>query len=356
MGRRTNTARWTGTRWRIDVQKDGVRKSFYSGTPGRTGQREANAKADAWLDEGLAAVSPRIEDLFRGFMEAQQLRTSKASWSKVQSFGTTWLLPAIGRKRIAAVTEQDLQTIIDRAYRTGRSRKTLQNYMGHIQAFYKYCRMVKATKDRPENLTIPADARYKGRTILQPADLATLFAVDTTMYRGKIVRDDLICAYRFAVLTGLRPGELRALTWANWDGDRLHVTGAINQLNEHTQGKNANALRTITLPPLAVDILNEQRAYTWGDEYIFPISSMQSYNRRWSAYSAANGLPHTTLYEMRHTFVSVCKSLPESQLKQLVGHSASMDTLGTYGHAIAGESEKTALAVNDLFAEIVAPN
>lgn len=47
MGRRTNTATWNGKRWRIDVQKDGARKSFYSSKPGRTGQREANAKADA---------------------------------------------------------------------------------------------------------------------------------------------------------------------------------------------------------------------------------------------------------------------------------------------------------------------
>ena len=36
MTTRTNTAKWTGTRWRIDVQKDGTRKSFYSSTPGRT--------------------------------------------------------------------------------------------------------------------------------------------------------------------------------------------------------------------------------------------------------------------------------------------------------------------------------
>ena len=53
MGRRTNTAAWNGKHWRIDVQKDGTRKSFYSSKPGRTGQREANAKADAWLEEGI---------------------------------------------------------------------------------------------------------------------------------------------------------------------------------------------------------------------------------------------------------------------------------------------------------------
>ena len=58
MSTRTNTATWDAAhgRWRISVQREGVRKSFYSRKPGRTGQREANAKADAWLDG--AQISP----------------------------------------------------------------------------------------------------------------------------------------------------------------------------------------------------------------------------------------------------------------------------------------------------------
>ena len=48
MTTRTNSAKWMGTRWQINVQKDGQRKSFYSSKPGRTGQREANAKAVSW--------------------------------------------------------------------------------------------------------------------------------------------------------------------------------------------------------------------------------------------------------------------------------------------------------------------
>ena len=63
MGKRTNTAVWEEKyqRWRIAVQKDGVRKQFYSSTPGRTGQREANAKADAWLEDGIAVKASRVE-------------------------------------------------------------------------------------------------------------------------------------------------------------------------------------------------------------------------------------------------------------------------------------------------------
>ena len=60
--KRTNTAVWMEkyNRWQIKVQKDGLRKTFYSSTPGRTGQREANAKADAWLDENVDRKSTRL--------------------------------------------------------------------------------------------------------------------------------------------------------------------------------------------------------------------------------------------------------------------------------------------------------
>lgn len=52
MGTRTNTAKWVESRkrWQVNVQKDGTRKTFTSSIPGRNGQREANAKADAWLE------------------------------------------------------------------------------------------------------------------------------------------------------------------------------------------------------------------------------------------------------------------------------------------------------------------
>lgn len=53
--KRTNTAQWVESRnrWQINVQKDGIRKTFTSSKPGRTGQREANAKADKWLTRAL---------------------------------------------------------------------------------------------------------------------------------------------------------------------------------------------------------------------------------------------------------------------------------------------------------------
>ena len=42
--------------WEIKVQKNGVRVSRRSSTPGRKGKHEAEAKADKWLAQGTAEM------------------------------------------------------------------------------------------------------------------------------------------------------------------------------------------------------------------------------------------------------------------------------------------------------------
>ena len=217
MGKKTNTAQWVEStqRWRVSVQKDGVRKQFYSSKPGRTGQREANAKADAWLDDGIAARAGRVEDVCKAWLHNVEITTSSTNYRPLESRWRCWVLPVLGKKRINAITDQDLQTVINNAHVAGKSKKTLMLLAADMRSFCKYCRKAKLSTYMPEDLTIPAGARFKGKKVLQPTDMVKLFNTDTTTYKGAVVRDQFINAYRFQVLTGLRPGELVGLRWAD---------------------------------------------------------------------------------------------------------------------------------------------
>lgn len=355
MSKRTNTAAWDTRRgrWYIAVQKDGVRKFFYSSTPGRTGQREANAKADAWLEDDIAVKSGRVENVYKLWLDDLKLTTSTGNWKPVESRWRIWVLPAIGKKRVSSLTDRDLQSIINKAAAAGKSRKTLQLLAGDMRSFCKYCRRAKLSTFLPEDIQIPASARYKGKSVLQPADLVKLFSVDTTLYRGKRVHDDYIHAYRFQTLTGLRPGELLGLRWADVQGDTVNVCQAINVHGETTQGKNQNAVRAFVLSGLARAVLEQQRAVTGGGESVFAISGENRYYKRWICYCNANGIAPVSVYELRHTFVSVAKTLPAGEVKELVGHSQNMDTFGQYSHALTGDAENTAQAVNAAFLKLL---
>ena len=261
MGKRTNTATWSEKhqRWQINVQQDGTRRSFYSSTPGRTGQREANAKADAWLDEGIEGANTRVSALYEEFIQSQKESTGQGHWRSVVSRYNNLIAPAIGHKRIDRLREQDLQDVINRAYsQHGYAAKTLGNIRSDLLAFVKYCRRKKATTLLPEGLTIPASAKRPEKHVIQPRDLLKLFNCDTTIYRGKRTFEPYIHAFRLEVLTGMRPGEVNGLEWADVRGNEIHLKRSKNIYGEITQGKNKNAVRVVTLSALALAELDAQ--------------------------------------------------------------------------------------------------
>ena len=165
--------------------------------------------------------------------------------------------------------------------------------------------------------------------------------------------DPYINAYRFQVLTGLRPGELLGLRWEDVHGGVVYISRSINVDGEETQGKNQNAVRSFALSARARSVLEDQRRITGSTGSVFCISSEPYYRDRWQAYCRANGILPTTAYELRHTFVSVAKTLPEGEVKGLVGHSQDMDTFGVYGHTLSGDAENTAQAVNAAFDKLL---
>lgn len=376
MARRTNTAAWLPNqqRWQIKVQKNGVRRTFTSAKPGRTGQREANRKADAWLDEGITDTAKRCSDVWTEFLVSAQAAAGSSYADQIEKFGRNYILPVIGAQRIGDLNTGMLQDVLNRSYREGclnpdserkskgnLSRKTLQGIRGVEVAFVKWARQHKYTALRPEdeNLVVPKGARNKGKKILQPEALRVLLSTDTRVIRGKIVLDDNIHAYRVAVMTGLRPGELLGLRVGDVEGSRLHIGRAINRQNEETTGKNENAIRTVILHPLAAAEIRaqlQQRTIQSGplrdDDPIFPLPNQQSLYNYWRFYQRSNGIPPISLYELRHTFVSMIEdAVSPAELRRMVGHSKSMDTFGWYSHAVTGRDKAAALAVYDVLAE-----
>lgn len=355
MGKRTNTAVWLEKygRWQINIQKDGKRRTFYSSKPGRAGQRECQAKADAWLDDNIDSRPRRVEEVAAAYLEDCRQRTSYANARKEESICRVWILPQIGHIRFDQLGEQHLQKVVTAAFAAGKSEKTLKNIRATLMALAKFARRCRWSTFRPEEINIPRGAARGTRSILQPAHLVTLFTEDTTLWRGKRVPDPLILAYRLQVLTGLRPGELLGLQRSDRWGNTVVVQRSINIYGEVTTGKNENARRRITLTPTALSVWQAQEERTTGSAFLFPYLQEHTYRRYLQRYCAANGLPAVTPYELRHTFVSAVQSLPEGWVRTLVGHSQSMDTFGVYAHATQGLENQIAQKLQEIFDDLL---
>lgn len=350
-------------KWRVRVQKDGVRKAFTSATPGRAGKKDVLDRAEKWLAGGMSDRDPTVAEVAEEWLEEVLQNTGKTSWRQYNSHVRNYIVPSIGHLRMSQLTnEQQIQNVINKAFKSGArdgrelSAKTLMNLRGTLSALLRYARKSGYTTLHMESVQIPKRAKRGERRTMQPEEIRTLFRASNTMDHRKAVPDRLIHAYRFQVLTGLRPGELIGLQWRDITDGKCSIRRSINYHGEITPGKNANARRTFIVPPLALRELEEQKAMLESEgvdsEYVFPDDDGDplchwDYRRALLRYCRHNGIEDTCPYELRHTWYSINKALPAELVKQMGGHSESMDTFGIYGHQIDGEAERFAGMLND---------
>lgn len=356
--RRTNTAKWLAkyNRWQINVQKDGVRRTFTSGKKGRVGQREANAKADAWLESNIINFQITVKELSLLFLKEKALNVGNARMDTLNSRFKVWILPNIGIKKIKDLTEQDLQNILNKMYASGRSKNMIDGVRQMLCEFMKFARKNSLTTMHPEFLYTPRKApRKKERKALTEKDLITLFTKSTTLRYGTIVEDKYINHYRFAVVTGLRRGELLGLKWSDIDGNIIHVRRCLTESFEITEGKTNNANRDIPLTAIAENILNEMDRH---GEYIFFLGERpMTLTRRFKEYAKYHGLSAQLFHELRHTFITLIDNvIPMNVLKSVVGHSEHMDTIGTYGHVNNKEMSVARENINNVLQSVLVNN
>lgn len=369
MAKRINMPKWLEKykRWQIKVRKDGERKTFTSPIPGRKGLLECQKKSDEWLENDLTDPNIKVSTFYDKFLAELKIATSRSNWHAFESYGNNYIKKCIGNKKVSSLTEQNLQDVILYAYnhpynKKPLSEKTLKNIINCLTQFIKYARKDNKTLLHPENLYIPKGAKKSQKAPLQPDDIKMIFSSNKTMYNKKIIDEWFIYAYRYAIITGMRPGEIVGLKNADIQKNICTIHGAINRFGETTEGKNENALRSYIIPEIALEILKSQKLMLKKEglvsPYIFPgkdgnPTPQHIYYNNWIRYRDYNKLSKRTPYEMRHTFFSATKTLPSELVKAMGGHGKDFDTFGVYGHEMNGEAEQTARLINDVFKDLI---
>ena len=361
VSKRRSEAIWIEAKsyWEIKVQKDGTRKSFRSAIPGRKGKHEAEAKADYWLKNGTAEM--RFSAAWDAFLLWQKTHNGTANYIKHETNGRLYLLPLNKSRKLSAIKPSHWQACIDAAVEKGLSRRSCVNIRGSISAFLRFCRRERWEHVRLEedDLHIPNKAApEKPKRVLHDNDIQTLFSDPYMVRSNRRQQAHYIYAWRFFVVTGLRRGELAGLRHEDITDSMLTIRRSINAEGEETHGKNDNARRSFALTQAMREILRDQYAYLEemgiDSDWVFPDQYGERSNPKaiyfsWRAYSKQHGI-ECSVHELRHTFISVNKAdMPLELLKQVVGHSSSMDTIGIYGHEIDGDKERAAAIMDSTF-------
>jgi integrase len=166
------------------------------------------------------------------------------------------------------------------------------------------------------------------------------------------------CAIATALFTGLRLGELLALTREDVDlpGRRLNIRATLTEVSGRTprirreEPKSRAGYRQVPIVE-ALAVLLEVHLDELGptdEDAVFasPVGTWMSksnfYRDAWTPTRRAAGRPELTFHDLRHTAASLLLAHSGAELAELkfvLGHSQIAHTVDLYGHLVPGRLE-----------------
>jgi integrase len=253
--------------------------------------------------------------------------------------------PAVGSKRLTAISHTMLQDFADRLSAEGLSPSSVRNTILPLRAIFRRAYQRGEVAVNPTlKLTLPA-VRGRRERIAAPTEVGPLLdALD----------GDDRAIYATALYAGLRLGELQALQWDDIDLDNnlIHVRRGWDRHAGFVQPKSRSGQRRVPITQtLRRELLNHRlRQGTGGHGFAFPNKTRTGpfnpgtltlhTNKAWPAA----GLTPIGLHECRHSYAAymIAAGINTKALSTYMGHSSITITLDRYGHLLPGNETQAA--------------
>ena len=269
--------------------------------------------ADEWWDIEVEALSPST---VRGYRKT----TGRAS----EYFGDT---------PIADITTAEITRYLHHIARQGFSKKTVKNHKIVISRIMHFATIECYIKHNPaRDAELPRNLVEKKRKAAPPNEETAI----------KNASDDEWMLPYFALMTGMRRGELIGLKWSDIDleHDMIHVQRSVwyadgcKALEKETKTEAGQRMIPI-LAPLKERILKEiEQSKPNPNHYVFGGSEAlteKAYRHRYKKYKERVGIT-STLHQLRKSFATAAveADIAPDVLKEIIGHKDISTTMNIY--------------------------
>lgn len=162
------------------------------------------------------------------------------------------------------------------------------------------------------------------------------------------------CAFNLLYWSGIRKGELTALTPADVQNGAIIINKTASWRNGQlvvTKPKTKNSKRIVELPEVCYNELTEYISNLYGireEDRIFDINSNASLNKAFERYIEKAGVKQIRIHDLRHSHASLCIDMGMNILaiSERLGHKNIETTLNTYSHLYPNKQKMLALELN----------
>ncbi|MDR0326579.1 MAG: site-specific integrase [Oscillospiraceae bacterium] len=320
-------------------------------------EKEANRLAVLFEEErrGGATTSGAIKfDTFftQWFDEYANLKLSD---NTLQTY--RWLEKRIrdemGHLRLDKITITDIQRLVGKIHREGKSTKTVKHYVSLISTVYRYAIKHGAVSKNPcTGVDFPADDS-KEREIYSLPEIQQFFAL---LQQEPPENFQFFVYLTLATYLGYRRGELLGLEWRDIEQSTglVSVRRAAYYSKERKhfdkKPKSKKSLRTLKLPAEVIPLLNRYRdhqaayAASLGDKWQNTGRLFTSWDgskmytnapeRFYKDFCERNGFRVLTPHSFRHLNASMLinAGLDVKTVQAALGHAHATTTINTYAH------------------------
>lgn len=342
--------------WRVRwIDAAGQRQSgtFATEAAARAGLRRAQVEADD-IRTGRVAAPKAESPLFRDFVKERWLPTYPGSVNmrdrtlrEVESVVEAHLLPQLGDLRLDQIGEEAIGRFTAAisvrpakepdAEPIARAPKTLVNIRGVLRTILATAVKWGALAALPEMGRIKVPEREW--SWLTAEDAAKVLAADTD--------PDVRLCILFALHTGARFGEQRAIRWGDLDWDRgiIHIRRSHPHAGTEGPTKSGKERRVPMTATLRAALKERRGLQHLQDGRVFSDLDASRLKRRLHAACRRAGVAEVRWHDLRHSFASQLVSAGVSlrQVQAWLGHSTVAMT-ERYAHlAPGGDSAISAL-------------
>jgi integrase len=330
----------TGNTYRVSWRDDGRQRTLTFANPARAQWfrtlQEGHGTEEALRVLELHEIGRRVPtvaewlDLYIDGLTGVQ----PATVNRYRAYARDDINPFMGSLPLTAVTESTIRRWVQALRGSG---KTIANKHGFVSAAFKQAAKSGLIVANPcQDTRLPRTGREE-MVILTPDEFRLL--------HGFIPRARWQDLAAWLLATGMRFSEATALTAAeiNLDEETCRIWRAWkysgNYRPELGPPKSRKSVRTINLPPEALDVIDlSTPSWLFTNGAGNPVRAQEFYNGGWKPgleRAAAAGLrKKPRVHDLRHTCVSwmIQQGVPLPVIQQHLGHENISTTIDTYGH------------------------
>jgi integrase len=364
---RASDGKWVGSvnlGWEGGTRR---RKVVYGKTRTEVSQKVTRLLSDQGRGLPIQSAETTVAAFLETWMQEIVIPSRTQGTAKFyQSMINRHLVPALGKHKLTSLSQQHIQTMMNRMQSEGLSPALARQARSVLRAALNQAMRWDLVSRNVAALTSPPKVdRFEGYAVSADQVRAIMAAVEPD--------DRLRPLYAIATSIGLRKGELLGLCWVDVDlgSALLHVRNQLKIIDGQpalTRLKTASSRRDVPLAPAVVHLLRQHRrreiavalehgrqwdeagyVFAWPDGSPVSISYL---DKHWYKVRRRAGLPsNVRFHDLRHGALTMLASRGTSprSLMGIAGHSQIATTMQIYTHVDAENVRSAVDLMDDLF-------